>query len=76
MTAPASRTSPNAHPTLLRIPAWYSPKAHEEVLLPQPPEDYDVRQVGDRWQVTIGGTTELIYDGIGPVEVIRSAAPF
>ena len=76
MTAPTSQTSLIEHPTLLRIPAWYSPKAQEEVLLPQPPEDYDVRQVGDRWQVTIGGTAEVVYSGIGPVEIIRSAAPF
>lgn len=64
------------HPTLLRIPSKYSREAPDEMVLPRPPEQYDVRQVGDEWRVTVGGTGELIYAGSGPVEVARSSAPF
>lgn len=63
------------HPTLLRIPSKYIREAAGELVLPRPPEHYDVRQVGDEWRVTIGGTEELIYAGAGPVEIITSTAP-
>ncbi len=64
------------HPTLLRIPAWYSELAHDEVVLPLTPADYTIRQVGDLWRVTVAGTDDFVYAGIGPVEVVRSRAPF
>lgn len=64
------------HPTLLRIPAWYSELAHDEVVLPLTPADYEVRQVGDLWRVTVAGTDDFVYMGCGPVEVVRSRAPF
>ncbi len=66
----------NAHPTLLRIPAWYSELAHDEVALPLPPDAYAVAQVDGCWRVTVCGTSELIYAGNGPVEVVVSRAPF
>ena len=78
MDLPASTVTTLApsHPTLLRIPTWYSDLAHDEVVLSLPPEDYDIRQVGKLWRVTIGGTDEFVYLGGGPVEVVRSRAPF
>lgn len=69
------RRSPQ-HPTLLRIPAWYSELAHDEVVLPLRPADYQVHQIGELWRVTVAGTDDFVYAGIGPVEVVRSRAPF
>lgn len=64
------------HPTLLRIPAWYSELAHDEVVLPLPPEAYAVVREGDRWRVTVSSTKDLVYVGVGPVELLVSRAPF
>lgn len=64
------------HPTLLRIPAWYSELTHDEVVLPLAPHAYAVSEAGGRWRVTISDTDELIYWGTGPVEIVRSRAPF
>ncbi|MDP9902951.1 hypothetical protein [Variovorax ginsengisoli] len=75
-TASTVTTLALPHPTLLRIPTWYSDLAHDEVVLPLPPEDYNVQEVGKLWRVTISGTDEFVYLGSGPVEVVRSRAPF
>ncbi len=64
------------HPTLLRIPAWYSGLAHDEVVLPLLLNDYVVRQEGSLWRVTVRETGDFVYLGSGPVEVVRSRAPF
>lgn len=47
----------------------------EERELPLTPGDYKVTP-GERWTVTVLKTGETIYSGIGPVEVMRSPAPF
>lgn len=66
------------HPTLLRVPAWYSDRIQDEIVLPLPPEEYDVvpgEGVNGRWVVT-SSSGAVVYNGIGPVEVLRSPAPF
>lgn len=64
------------HPTLLRIPTWYSHQAYEEIELPLQPGDYKVTPNAEgHWKVsTLRG--DVVYEGIGPVEVRRSPAPF
>jgi len=47
-----------------------------EDVLPGNPWDYAVTQIGDVWTVTAISTGEWIYKGPGPVEVLRSPAPF
>lgn len=46
---------------------------HEDHPLPLTPGDYKVTP-GDRWTVTSLKTNEVVYDGIGPVEIIRDRA--
>jgi hypothetical protein len=62
-------------PTLLRMPSWLGLGVHEERELPLPPGDYKVTP-GDVWTVTLLKTGETVYRGVGPVEVLRSLAPF
>lgn len=69
---PKDNLSP--HPTLLRYPSWLVVVAEEQIL-PLPPEEYKVTP-GDWWSVRVRSTGELIYNGIGPVDVVRSPAPF
>ncbi|MFN7155097.1 MAG: hypothetical protein ACK4OE_15540 [Acidovorax sp.] len=64
------------YPTLLRVPTWYGglPDGH---VLPLEPTAYQVEQTGpDRWTVTLKHSGEVVYQGIGPVEVVESPAPF
>ena len=56
--------------TILYMPAWYSDRTREERVLPLTPGDYKVTP-GKRWTVTSLKTDEVIYDGIGPVEILR-----
>lgn len=66
------------HPTLLRVPAWYSDRIKDVIVLPLAPEEYDVAPghgINGRWIVT-SSSGVIVYDGIGPVDVIRSPAPF
>lgn len=66
------------HPTLLRVPAWYSDRVQDEIVLPLLPEEYDIAPgegINGRWVVT-SASGAVVYDGIGPVEVVRSMAPF
>lgn len=65
-----------ARPTLLRTPSWLGLDVLEEHELPLAPGDYKVTPGKDRWTVTSLKTGETIYSGVGPVEVIRSPAPF
>jgi hypothetical protein len=62
-------------PTLLRMPSWLGLGIHEELELPLDPGDYKVTP-GERWTVTSLKNGETVYSGIGPVEVVRSPAPF
>ena len=59
--------------TILRMPSWLGSHVHEERELPLAPGDYKVTP-GDRWTVTSLKTNEVVYDGIGPVEVRRNSA--
>ncbi|OUM01737.1 hypothetical protein [Variovorax sp. JS1663] len=65
-------------PTLLRMPSWLGKDVSDEHELPHSPGDYKVTPGGedDRWMVTCLKTGEVVYRGIGPVEVVRSLAPF
>ena len=64
------------YPTLLRYPTWYGGMP-DEMVLPLEPTAYRVDQIdGDRWTVTVKHTGEVLYRGIGPVEVVESQAPF
>lgn len=56
--------------TILRMPSWLGKDVHEECELPMAPGDYKVTP-GERWTVTSLKTNEVIYDGIGPVEIRR-----
>lgn len=63
------------HPTLLRMPAWFG--FPEERALPLAPDAYALKEVSpDWWEVRASGSGELIYSGLGPVQVGRSNAPF
>jgi hypothetical protein len=64
------------HPTLLRMPTWYSKTAFEEMPLSLPRDAYAITTLGDRVRVTEAATGQLVYAGIGPVEIIESPAPF
>ncbi len=59
--------------TILRAPSWLGPDVHEERELPLAPGDYAVT-TGARWMVTSLKTNEVVYDGIGPVELRRERA--
>ena len=64
------------YPTLLRTPTWYGGPP-DELVLPLEAAAYVVEQVeADRWTVTVKHTGEVLYRGIGPVEVVESPAPF
>ena len=59
--------------TILRTPSWLGRDVHEECLLPLAPGDYKVTP-GERWTVTSLKTGEVVYRGIGPVEIRRASA--
>ncbi|MBS0452747.1 MAG: hypothetical protein JSS14_15750 [Proteobacteria bacterium] len=60
--------------SILRMPVWYAPGVHEERELSLEPGAYKVTpgENGSRWTVTLLKTGETVYNGIGPVEVIRA----
>lgn len=64
------------HPTLLRMPSWLGQSVTEEIRLDLPPDGYEVTTKGDRVRVVERATGQLVYAGIGPVEIITSSAPF
>lgn len=64
------------HPTLLRRPNPGGIPSIVEDVVPGNPWDYSVLQVGDAWSVTHLPNGEVVYAGLGPVEVLRSPAPF
>lgn len=55
------------------MPSWLGSHVHEERELPLAPGDYKVTH-GDRWTVTSLKTNEVVYSGIGPVEILRERA--
>lgn len=59
--------------TILRIPSWLGSHVHEDRELPLAPGDYTVTP-GERWTVTSLKTNEVVYSGIGPVEILRESA--
>lgn len=63
------------HPTLLRTPSWI-PGLDSEIPLVLPAEEYEIVRKGDRVQVVERATGKVVYDGIGPVDVSTSPAPF
>lgn len=64
----------NAQVTILRAPSWLGPGVHEDRELPLAPGDYKITP-GERWTVTSLKTNEIIYNGIGPVEIRRNINP-
>lgn len=63
--------------TILRAPAWYDSAARDDHSLPLSSGDYKVTpgMSGERWTVTDLKTGKTIYNGIGPVEILREHAP-
>jgi hypothetical protein len=57
--------------SLLRMPSWLGPDVHEERDLPLDPGDYEITP-GQRCTVSTLKTGEMVYSGIGPVEVLRA----
>jgi hypothetical protein len=60
----------NDQKTILRAPSWLGQDVHEDRELPLAPGDYKITP-GERWTVTSLKTNEIVYDGIGPVEIRR-----
>lgn len=60
-------------PTILRMPTWLGRDVTQDHPLPHALGDYKVTPgVGaERWTVTLLKNGETVYDGIGPVEVLR-----
>lgn len=63
-------------PTLLCCPAWSRPGGEQQVILPGLPGDYRVEPIHPEWFVVWGPGDARVYSGPGPVEVVRSPAPF
>ena len=76
-TSNPTPAQPCDHPTLLRVPTWYCNEPDEHVL-PLPADAYEAALSAERgwWQVVVRATGERVYHGIGPVEIVVSAAPF
>ena len=58
--------------TVMRFASWLGNEVREERDLPYPPGEYEVTAGAElgRWSVTLLKTGELVYNGIGPVEVV------
>lgn len=58
--------------TVMRFASWLGNDVQEVRDLPWPPGDYEVKAGAKpgRWTVTLIKTGELVYNGIGPVEVV------
>jgi hypothetical protein len=63
-------------PTLIRHPNDDPIFRRVETVIPGSVEDYEVTEQGGQWMVIAIPTGEKIYDGPGPVEIVRSPAPF
>lgn len=60
--------------TILRTPVWYDGATRDDHPLPLSPDDYKVfpDTAGGHWTVTDLKTGVTVYNGIGPVEIVRS----
>lgn len=63
------------HPTLLRAPSWI-PGLDTEIALLLAPEDYEIIPFGARVRVVERRSGTVVYEGIGPVNMGPSPAPF
>ena len=60
---------------LLCMPPWFG--WQEIRALPLPADAYVIREKAPDWfEVRLRDGGEMIYSGIGPVEVLRSPAPY
>ena len=65
----------DTHPTLLRMPPWLG--IDEYAVLPGAPADYEIVQLRPGWLTVVRKADgQRIYTGVGPVELMRSPAPF
>ncbi|MDR7095429.1 hypothetical protein [Hydrogenophaga laconesensis] len=64
------------HPTLLCRPNADPLITRSQEVLPGLPCDYTLLHQGDVWTVSRVLTGEVVYQGPGPVEVVRSPTPF
>ena len=62
-----------ASTTILRMPTWLGRDVTQDHHLPHALGDYKVTPgaAGERWTVTSLKTNEVVYSGIGPVEILR-----
>ena len=58
---------------LLLYPTWYGGPP-DKLPLPLNPHHYAVQHAGDRTYVAVIATGEVIYQGIGPAEVVAAPA--
>ncbi len=62
-------------PAILRTPTWYGGRP-DETPLEFAVEDYEVEEQGGRAIVRVMTTGQVVYNGIGPVEVVGQDVPF
>lgn len=62
--------------TILRMPTWLGRDVTQDHLLPHSLGGYKVTPgaAGERWTVTSLKSNEVVYSGIGPVEILRVRA--
>ncbi|MGJ7541723.1 hypothetical protein [Variovorax sp. LT1R16] len=60
------------HLALLRMPSWLGPAMTEEIRLDLRPECYLVSAKGERVRVVERDSGQLVYAGIGPVEIVAA----
>lgn len=59
-------------PAILKSPNWYGGPP-DEAPLNLEPQHYAVQHVNDRTIITIIATGEIVYNGIGPAEIVAPA---
>ena len=62
------------HLTLLRLPSWLGPALTEEIRLDLAPECYVLSTRGERVRIVERDSGQLVYAGIGPVEIVAADA--
>ena len=62
------------HLTLLRMPSWLGPALTEEIRLDLAPECYVLSTRGERVRIVERDSGQLVYAGIGPVEIVAADA--
>ena len=60
-------------PTILRMPTWLGHNVTQDHHLPCAVDDYKVAPGAgaEPWTVTLLKTGEIVYSGLGPVEILR-----